>query len=220
MTFAAVLRNLVPEELTEAATSRDLPEFLTLYGDTLFLLVRLGPRDTDLAAGLGATAARAEAGVPVKPVMKSMSFKTHVLSTTLDLGSGEGASQRRGTEPALIEELEKNRHFGVVLRKRASAEAAYPDRISIGRAPNKDIVLRHPSVSKFHGWFEVDDEGRFYIADAGSRNATRINAEVLPAREPTPVDPGDSVRFGSVEALLCSPRMLWTALSGLSKRTG
>jgi hypothetical protein len=210
---------MAPEELTQAATSRDLPEFLTLYGDTLFLLVRLGPGESDLANGLGATQVRTEAGVPVKPVMKAMSFKTHVLTATADVSSPE-AQNRRGTEPGLLEQLEKNRHFGVVLRKRAAAEAAYPDRISIGRAPNKDIVLRHASVSKFHGWFEVDDEGMFYVADAGSRNSTRINGEIIAVREPTPLEPGDTLRFGSVEALLCSPRTLWTALSGLSKRTG
>jgi len=211
---------MVPEELTQAATSRSLPDFLTLFGDTLFLLVRLGPGETDLANGLGATQVRAEAGVPVKPVMKAMSFKTHVLSATADMSSTEALANRRGMEPGLLERLEKNRYFGVVLRKRSGAEGAYPDRISIGRAPNKDIVLRHASVSKFHGWFEVDEEGMFYVADAGSRNSTRINGEIIAAREPTPLEPGDALRFGSVEALLCSPRTLWTALSGLSERAG
>jgi predicted component of type VI protein secretion system len=93
------------------------------------------------------------------------------------------------------------------------------DRISVGRARNKDIVLRHQSVSKFHCWFEVDDVGAFYVTDAGSKNATKVNTKTLKARERTHVEPGDVIRFGSVESILCSPRVLWGALSG-GKRTG
>jgi pSer/pThr/pTyr-binding forkhead associated (FHA) protein len=88
------------------------------------------------------------------------------------------------------------------------------DRISVGRARNKDIVLRHQSVSKFHCWFEVDDAGAFYVTDAGSKNATKVNANSLKARERTRVEPGDVIRFGSVEAIMCAPRVLWAALGG------
>jgi pSer/pThr/pTyr-binding forkhead associated (FHA) protein len=117
-----------------------------------------------------------------------------------------------------VELLEKDRYFGVPLRKRKSAEALYPDRISVGRATNKDIVLRHQSVSKFHAWFEIDSEGCFYVADAGSKNLTRINGYAIVAHDPSPVEAGDSLCFGSVEAVLCSPRALWATLSGGAKR--
>jgi hypothetical protein len=219
MTFTNALRNLVPEELREAATARDLSQFLTLYGDTLFLVVRLRTEDAELAAGLGAMGTRAELGSAVKPVIKSMSYRTHIQPTPLAGGYLDAKGTLPGAAPELVEALEHDRHFCLPLRKRAAAEALYPDRISVGRAPNKDIVLRHVSVSKFHGWFEMDDEGSFYIADAGSKNATHVNGQAIVSREPTPIAPGDILHFGSVECLLCSPRTLWTALSGIARRT-
>ncbi len=215
MTSAAVLRNLVPEELCQAAQTRDENAFLTLYGDTLFLLVRLRSSDVELATGLGATALRSEAGAEVRPVMGSMNFRTEILSAPVDIKR----RRERGRPPEILEALAKDRHFGLALRKRRSAEALYPDRISIGRAPNKDIVLRHPSVSKSHAWFEVDLDGTWYLADAGSKNLTRINDLAIVAHDPTPAGAGDLVTFGSVEALLCSPRSLWETLTGRSKRT-
>jgi hypothetical protein len=214
MTFTAALRNMAPEELTEAATSHDLSAFLTLYGETLFLLVRLRPSDVELAAGLGATATRAEAGAAVRPVMGSMSFRTEMQAAPAELMNSRGKKR----QPEIVELLERDRHFGVALRKRRSAEALYPDRISVGRAPNKDIVLRHQSVSKSHAWFETDPENNFYVADAGSKNLTRINGYAVVAHDPTPVAPGDLLCFGSIEALLCSPRALWDTLTGGATR--
>jgi hypothetical protein len=204
---------MAPEELTDAATSRGLPEFLTLYGDTLFVMVRLRPGDTELAAGLGATAVRSEAGAKPKPVIGSMNFRTEMQAVPPDVMSARGKKQ-----PELVELLEKDKYFGVALRKRKSAEALYPDRISVGRAPNKDIVLRHQSVSKFHAWFEIDSEGITYVADAGSKNLTRINGYAIVAHDPAPVESGDLLCFGSIEAVVCSPRALWATLTGGAKR--
>jgi hypothetical protein len=214
MTFTAALRNMAPEELTRAATTKGVSEFLTLYGETPFLLVRLRPSDTDLAAGLGATALRATAGASVKPVIGSMEFRTQSQAAPLDVMNARGKRH-----PELVEMLERDRYFGLALRKRKDVESLYPDRISVGRAPNKDIVLRHQSVSKSHAWFEMDSEGNFYVADAGSKNLTRINGYGILSHEPTPVVPGDLLCFGSIEAVLCSPRELWDTLSGGARRS-
>ena len=211
--LSPALKNIAPDELAQAA-ARDLAAFLTLYGDTLLLLVRLRPGDTELAAGLGATALRAQAGMPVKPVIGSMSFRTEMETTPADIGKARSLFR----QPEIIEQLQKDRHYGVALRKRKSAEALYPDRIALGRAPNKDIVLRHSSVSKFHAWFEVDEAGIFYVADADSKNRTRINGTAVPPHEPTLIEPGDLLSFGSVEGLLCSARGLWETLSRGAKR--
>jgi hypothetical protein len=213
MKAARASANLIPAELAETALTRDLTGFLTLYGDTLVLLVRLGPSDQELASGLGATAVRGGAGTPVKPAVGSMEFHTVLQSSFV-------RSPRPGTEdkktelsaPALAAQLEQASHFAVPLRKRSNADTAYMERISIGRALNKDIVLRHASVSKFHGWFEVDEMGGLHVADAGSKNSTRVNGKQLVARELPRVGPGDQDRFGSVDTLLCAPQTLFAAL--------
>ena len=209
-----MLDNVSPAEIVEAAVGNELRTFLTLYGDTLLLVIRLRAGETELASGLGSAVIHGGTSTPVQPV-GSMDFHT-LVQTQPDQPK---APARDGTiqEAELARRLEDGGHFIVPLRKRTGGDALYMDRISVGRARNKDIVLRHQSVSKFHCWFEVDDTGAFYITDAGSKNSTRVNGSALTVRERTRVDPGDSIRFGSVEAALCSPRVLWAALAAIKK---
>jgi pSer/pThr/pTyr-binding forkhead associated (FHA) protein len=86
------------------------------------------------------------------------------------------------------------------------------DRVSIGRARNKDIVLRHSTISKFHAWFEVSDAETLYVCDAGSTNLTHVNQRRLEPRVRALVEPGDVIRFGSVEAVVSSSTVLWRSL--------
>jgi len=82
---------------------------------------------------------------------------------------------------------------------------------------NKDIVLRHGSVSKFHAWFETNASDGLCVADAESRNATRLNDQMLIAREKAPVHAGDRLRFGTVETILCRPATLWSLVRSGSR---
>jgi hypothetical protein len=215
MAVAKSLDNVSPAEIVEAAVGNELRGFLTLYGDTLLLVVRLRAGDTELASGLGSAAIHGNTSTPVQPI-GSMEFHT-VIQTP----SPQPVVVKSETTPEteLARRLGEGGHFIVPLRKRTGGDALYMDRISVGRARNKDIVLRHQSVSKFHCWFEVDDMGAFYLTDAGSKNSTKVDVKTLTARERTRVEPGDVIRFGSVEAVLCSPRVLWGALGG-GKRPG
>ena len=150
MSPAVTLRSVAPVELVRLINSRPLPDFLALCGDTLFLLVLLQGKDTPLEAALGATASGVD-GLPVKPVVGSMGFRTVSLSDFPPSRAQAGAS-RRASEDQIVALLQKGHCFCVALRKRPETDAAFPNRISVGRAPNKDIVLRDPSVSKFHAW--------------------------------------------------------------------
>lgn len=72
----------------------------------------------------------------------------------------------------------------------------YPDRISIGRARNCDVVLRHPSVSKLHAHVRKEADGRWMLHDAGSHNGTSVGT--LPVTtEPAELHSGDLVTFGA-----------------------
>jgi len=74
----------------------------------------------------------------------------------------------------------------------------YSDRISIGRARNCDIVLRHSSVSKLHAHVRRGDDGVHLIYDAESHNGTSVGSKRVTAAEPQPLRSGDLVTFGAV----------------------
>lgn len=73
----------------------------------------------------------------------------------------------------------------------------WPERISVGRAKNNDVVLADNSVSKLHAHFKlVEGTNDYAIVDAGSRNGTRVNETRLQAGVPTTVQVGDAITFG------------------------
>jgi pSer/pThr/pTyr-binding forkhead associated (FHA) protein len=57
----------------------------------------------------------------------------------------------------------------------------------------------------------MDETNNFYYQDGGSRNGTVINGTKIRSREARMLDPGDTLAFGSVNALLCPPETLWDA---------
>jgi hypothetical protein len=106
--------------------------------------------------------------------------------------------------------LVRGPHFAVPVRKRPEAGKSFSERVSVGRARNNDVVLRHESVSKFHAWFRADEDGAFYVGDAASRNGTWVNGAGLQA--PHRLTAGDEVTFGGVRAVFCPPTVLWDAI--------
>ncbi len=185
----------------------DLLGFLTSYGDAQLLLVRIPEGDTELELGLGEGAPAT--GTGRKTITGGIPFRTGVEEPPRALRS---ETPRRQDPTALRQLIEKHAYFAIPVRKREDSDALFMGRISIGRARNKDIVLRHSSVSKFHAWFEVDPSDDVYLCDAGSTNLTHVNGQSLEPRTRTSVGAGDSIRFGAVEAILCSPRTFWDAL--------
>jgi hypothetical protein len=88
----------------------------------------------------------------------------------------------------------------------------YPERISVGRARNCDVVMRDPSVSKLHAHFRVREAGRLDLVDLGSQNGTRINGRPLAPNAPDWVGPGDTILFGAVSAKLVDSDALFDLL--------
>lgn len=52
----------------------------------------------------------------------------------------------------------------------------------IGRDMENDIVLSHPSVSRFHAEILSDDSGKFTLSDNGSRNGVFLNGRRIQGR--------------------------------------
>jgi hypothetical protein len=202
------VQNLKPKDLVQDATSLDLRTFLARYGDAPLLLVRVAPGDTEIELGLAAAAPSSRPGRAAVP--KPLPFNT---------GFQE---EPKGSQPpravvdpraALRHRLEKDTYFAVPLHKREDSDAMSMERISVGRAHNKDIVLRHSSISKFHAWFEVDEAQTVYVSDAGSTNGTQVNGQLLKPKTPTAVGLADAIQFGAIETVLCAPDVLWSCLN-------
>jgi len=67
--------------------------------------------------------------------------------------------------------------------------------VTLGRAPDNDIVLDSASVSRHHARVEETESG-YVLQDLGSKNGTWINDQ--PVVVPTALHDGDTVRLGDV----------------------
>ena len=187
-----------------AQQTRD--DVASAYADTQLLAVRVEDPLGELGLSLGEV--ERGPGARLRPARDALGFAT-VVGSRADLE----AARRRQHAPALTAadlqaRLAKAPHFFVPLRKREGKPFA--ERISVGRALNNDVVLRHASVSKFHAYFECDDKGGFYLTDARSKNTTTVNGAVVESM--ARVHPGDEIAFGSVYATICPATVLWDAL--------
>jgi pSer/pThr/pTyr-binding forkhead associated (FHA) protein len=91
----------------------------------------------------------------------------------------------------------------VVRKRRPGAEG----RITVGRAVGNDVVLPHAIVSKEHAFF-LERDGRYGLADNGSRNGTSIGGELLPPGTVYAVADGAEVAFGEAVYLFVLPATL------------
>lgn len=95
------------------------------------------------------------------------------------------------------------------VRKRDSG--LFPDRISVGRARNCDVVLRFPSVSKVHAQLLVDGP-RWALIDLDSSNGTLINGVRVITRKRHPLQLGDRLQFGTIDVEFVDARVTYERL--------
>jgi signal transduction histidine kinase len=75
---------------------------------------------------------------------------------------------------------------------------------TIGRSLERDVMIDDPQVSKRHAEV-VQQEGRFFLRDTGSRNGTRVNG--LPATE-VALKGGDRVELGDAVTLFFTDKQI------------
>lgn len=75
-------------------------------------------------------------------------------------------------------------------------------RIRIGRYPNNEIVLDHSTVSAYHAEIVERPDGRHEIQDAGSRNGTRVNGDIVKSRV---LKEGDLITLGAASMHYLGP---------------
>ena len=91
--------------------------------------------------------------------------------------------------------------------------ASFPDRITIGRTDNNDVVVADHSVSRLHAYVRrVGDV--WVVADAGSKNGSWLRGEALEARRERPIVSRAILRLGDVDLTVYLAADLFAALGG------
>ena len=201
--------HLLPDELVARCRRSDKADFIDFIGDHLVLLIELESADDELALGLTATITKGlDDGQDLE--LEAMPFETR--SSAFDISPSSRFRQKEEFSYITLRwKFDKAPLFIVPIRKRRGIGKPFAHRISVGRARNNDIVLRHSSVSKFHAWFEIGGHGEMRVADARSSNGTLLNDDSL-GRELAIATEGDIIKFGSIVTTLCSAPTLWEAL--------
>jgi hypothetical protein len=91
--------------------------------------------------------------------------------------------------------------------------AAFPDRITIGRTSNNDIVINDTSISRLHAYVKrVND--RWVVADAGSKNGSSMRGATLEPRREQPLVSRAQLTLGDVDLTFYIAADLYAALGG------
>ncbi len=141
---------------------------------------------------------------------KSLSFTTGVISPEDLLRVSQGKEQLSLDNITLckIEKTDRN---------------PWKRHISIGRAPNNDVVIRHHSVSKLHAHIRYatyqgtapDEPTPLLLEDAGSANGTLMGAQPLDPGVAVIIRDGSQVTFGEVTCEVLEAPSLFVALRSL-----
>jgi len=91
--------------------------------------------------------------------------------------------------------------------------ASFPDRITIGRTSNNDVVIADTSVSRLHAYIKRSGAG-WLIADAGSKNGSYLGGVRLEPRKEQALGSRVEVRLGDVDVTFYIAADLFAALGG------
>jgi hypothetical protein len=83
--------------------------------------------------------------------------------------------------------------------------APFQERIGVGRARNADICVLLPKVSKYHAFFTRKEDGGYTLTDAGSKNGTFVEGQLLAERVAVAVADGNEVLFGPYRFTFYTP---------------
>jgi hypothetical protein len=209
-----------PKELIASARTRLLADFVRSCESAFMLIVLLQEGDSELSSGLTVSNASSADN-------DGLAFRT--ASRELNTSGGRDLSATMGGDVVIRrrESPRSSRPFSEQTSERLPislartschvvpickrSEVSFLHHVSLGRARNHDIVLRHRSVSKFHAWFESTPNG-LIVKDCDSRNHTFVNDERVGDR--AEVRPGDTVKFGSVETRVCTSEGFWRLARG------
>lgn len=99
----------------------------------------------------------------------------------------------------------------IPVRKRRDSNA-FAMMITLGRAPNNDLVIPDQRVSKFHAYFRRLGQ-QWTLNDANSMNGTWVNGQPIPSDRSAPLESGSSIRLAeTLELVFLEPQALYERL--------
>jgi hypothetical protein len=165
-------------------------------------LIALG-REEFLAAAAGTVLVRFHGDPPTGPSTEQ------TLTIEISQGLGGLEDEAASAPPSSPAELEI---FPLVKK----AGASFPDRITIGRTSNNDIVIADQSISRFHAYLKNQGGAGWVVADAGSKNGTWLRGTPLEARKERRIPSRARLRLGDVDLTLYTAADLYSVLGGVS----
>lgn len=88
----------------------------------------------------------------------------------------------------------------------------FPDRMTLGRAPNCDVVVRMPSVSKVHAHLAFTRKGTLLLKPARTSNLTRHNGRLLDDDSEVEIAPGDNISLGALTLEVMTSKQVYALL--------
>ncbi len=95
-------------------------------------------------------------------------------------------------------------------------ENPFPDRLTIGRATNCDVIIRLAFISKVHAHLFVQGD-KITLRDNKASNSTFVNHRKLEPGSSRSVKLGDILSFGSIELELVDAPRLYEILRSLPR---
>lgn len=93
------------------------------------------------------------------------------------------------------------------------AGASFPDRITLGRTPNNDLVIADASVSRLHAYVKQVSSG-WVVADAGSKNGSWLDDAALEPRKERKLTSKALLRVGDIDLTFFLAADLYAVLGG------
>jgi hypothetical protein len=118
-----------------------------------------------------------------------------------------GLAQPKGpaaTEVYLLGDDDPSAHtadLSVLVYPLRQREGSAGHLLTVGRAPDNDVVIADRSVSRFHAFLKRE-AGHYQLQDAGSTNGTEVNCAPVAAKgngPATALKRGDTVRLGQLD---------------------